>query len=272
MPIKPTAKQIENAFQPAKEVDTPERFAGRRDAVKECYFSLMADGAHLAIVGNRGIGKTSLARQLLRIAHGDNSLLERLGLAFKERHNFYTMYYSCSKSTKTTDDLLQGLLTDRACFRDWLYFQEQTKSVSRSYKPSASAGIFSLGAERRMETSSSLIIENHELDAIFANVSLEFTRTHPEIHGLLIVIDEFDRICNADGFGSFLKSISSRVPNLKFCIVGVAQDLEDLIRDHESATRLFAGSTIKLTPMTIRELSEIVRTAESCINNYIRAC
>lgn len=85
---KPGITQIENAFQPAKEVDTPNRFAGRRDAVTEAYYGLVAQGAHVAVVGNRGIGKTSLARQILNIASGDNSLLEKLGLPNDRKLDF----------------------------------------------------------------------------------------------------------------------------------------------------------------------------------------
>lgn len=77
---KPTITEIENAFQPAKEVSGATRFAGRREAVSEAYYALIASGAHIAIVGNRGIGKTSLSRQILNIATGDNDLLAKLSL------------------------------------------------------------------------------------------------------------------------------------------------------------------------------------------------
>jgi ABC-type transport system involved in cytochrome bd biosynthesis fused ATPase/permease subunit len=60
-PQKPTLSQVENAFRPAKEIDDPERFAGRKDPVQQAYFGLISEGTHIAIVGNRGIGKTSLA-------------------------------------------------------------------------------------------------------------------------------------------------------------------------------------------------------------------
>lgn len=95
---RPTVSDIENAFQPAREIDAPKKFAGRYEAVKECYYALIAKGANIAIVGNRGIGKTSLARQVLHMASGDNSLLARLGLDSSERHDFVTMYLACQSA------------------------------------------------------------------------------------------------------------------------------------------------------------------------------
>ena len=61
MADRPTLAQIENAFQPAREVTDADRFAGRREAVSEAYYALLSAGTNIAIVGNRGIGKTSLA-------------------------------------------------------------------------------------------------------------------------------------------------------------------------------------------------------------------
>ena len=52
---KPTLYAIENAFQPAKEISDVDRFAGRAKPVAEAFLGLMAEGANIAIVGNRGI-------------------------------------------------------------------------------------------------------------------------------------------------------------------------------------------------------------------------
>lgn len=59
---KPSLYEIENAFQPASEISDTDRFAGRAKPVSDAFLAMMAEGANIAIVGNRGIGKTSLAR------------------------------------------------------------------------------------------------------------------------------------------------------------------------------------------------------------------
>jgi hypothetical protein len=64
----------------AREIETAERFAGRQGAVSDAYYALVGEGTNIAVVGNRGIGKSSLARQIGIIAGGDNSLLQRLEL------------------------------------------------------------------------------------------------------------------------------------------------------------------------------------------------
>lgn len=63
MADKPTLAEIENAFLPVKEITDPERFAGRKEEVENLAYALVSSGTNIAIIGNRGIGKSSLARQ-----------------------------------------------------------------------------------------------------------------------------------------------------------------------------------------------------------------
>ena len=82
-------------------------------------------------------------------------------------------------------------------------------------------------------------------------------------------MDEFDQIDDTTGFAAFLKSLSTNVPQVKFCIVGVAQDIRTLIAEHKSTDRLFAGGIVKLQSMSADELREIVDIAEQSIDNYL---
>ena len=93
----PSIREIENAFLPAKEITDADRFAGRKQGVQDAYFSLIAEGANVAIFGNRGIGKSSLARQIINIASGNNDLLTKLGLSFDEQLDFLCVYLGLSK-------------------------------------------------------------------------------------------------------------------------------------------------------------------------------
>ena len=254
----PTLSEIENAFQPAKEIDAPKRFAGRRDAVNDCYYALITEGANIAIVGNRGIGKSSLARQVIHMATGDNTLLKRLQLPTSERHDFVTMYFACGDAVKTVDDLLERLLTSGDCLRDWIYDIPKAKTEVKAYQPKFNVGLVGLDGEKRTEAESQKAIGQHSIDTVFTNVVRELASQNLAKHGVLIVVDEFDRIGDPKGFASFLKSLATNVPKVKFCLVGVAQDIKELMKEHESTDRLFAGSIVRLPAMTDNELTDIV--------------
>jgi len=265
----PTLSEIENAFQPAKEIDDPQRFAGRRQAVSDCYYALVTAGANIAIVGNRGIGKTSLARQVLHMATGNNSLLHKLGQQVSDCHDFFSMYFACGDAVQNCKDLLERLLTSANCLSDWIYDIPKARREIDAYNPKFNVGIVALGGEKKRETESSPVISQHRIDLIFTNVVREIVAQKLTKDGVLIVVDEFDRIGDPSGFASFLKSLATNVPTVKFCIVGVAQDIQQLMKEHESTDRLFAGSIVRLPPMQKEELSEIVRVAEREIDNFI---
>jgi Cdc6-like AAA superfamily ATPase len=265
----PTISKIENAFQPAKEIDTPDRFAGRRQAVQDCYLALVAHGANIAIVGNRGIGKSSLARQVIRMVTGEDELLKKLNIPTSERLDYMAMYFACGDAVKTSEDLLERLLTSSACLKDWIYDIPKAKVEIEGYKPKFDVGVIALGGEKRTEVESQKAVGQHSIDIVFTNVARALAEQRLAKHGILIVVDEFDRIANPSGFASFLKSLATNVPTVKFCLVGVAQDIKELMKEHESTDRLFAGSITRLPAMTDDELTEIIRAAEKSIHNFI---
>ena len=271
---KPNITDIENAFQPAREIDAADKFAGRQDAVSNAYYALISAGTNIAVIGNRGIGKTSLARQIENIANGDNTLLKRLDLPHDRRLDFLTVYLACGNSIQNTNELLKRLLTTNSCLGDWIYDIPEARREVKTYSPEVSAKIFGIGAklsgEKTTETESVPAVSSHSIGTIFTNVCYAIITKGITLDGILIILDEFDQVQDPTGMAGILKSLATNVPKVKFCIVGVAQDIQKLMKEHESTDRLFAGSIIHLPPMSIEELTEIVRIAEASINNYIR--
>ncbi len=271
---KPSLTEIENAFQPAREIDDAKKFAGRKEAVSDVYYALITEGANIAVVGNRGIGKTSLARQIDNIARGDNTLLKRLGLPYDKKLDFLTMYLACGNTVKNTTDLLERLLTTSNCLGDWIYDIPSAKSEIESYSPELGAKIFGVGAKisgnKTKESTSTPAISSHSIDTVFTNVCHAIIKEGVTNDGVLIIIDEFDQVSDPTGMAGLLKSLATNVPKLKFCIVGVAQDIHNLMKDHKSADRLFAGSIVNLPPMSEEELTEIIRIAETTLKNSIK--
>ena len=127
-----------------------------------------------------------------------------------------------------------------------------------------------LGGEKGTETESAPAVGAHSIDTVFTNVCHAIAEQKIASDGLLIIVDEFDQVSDPTGMAGLLKSLATNVPKVKFCVVGVAQDIQNLMREHESADRLFAGSIIQLPPMSEQELTEIVSIAEESIDGYIR--
>ena len=271
---KPTLSNIENAFLPAKEITDAERFAGRGSAISDVFFSLLAEGSNIAVVGNRGIGKTSLARQVANIGSGDNAILNKVGVEFDDKFDFLTIYMACGDQVSSTEELIERLLTSSNGLSEWIYDIPNAKKMMVDYSPKFSAKPFGVGVEfggsKKTETTTSPIIISHSIDIVFTNIVNAIGDANIAKNGILIIIDEFDQISNPSGFASFLKALATNSPNVKFCIVGVAKDIQELMKEHESTDRLFAGSIIDLEPMTDEELKKIIQNAEKFIDNYIK--
>jgi hypothetical protein len=252
-----TLTQINNAFLPAKEITDTEKFAGRKEYVNEAFHALLSEGTNIAIVGNRGIGKSSLARQIINIGQGDNSLLEKLEIYHDTKLDFLTIYFACGNSITNTNDLLNRLLTTRNCLLEWIYeIPSATKEIAK-LNGGLEAGIpkvitAKVGADLSTETTANSSIQSHSIETIFQNV-----------------ITDLLKIKDTTGFASYLKSLATNTPGLKFCIVGVAQDIQNLMKEHQSTDRLFAGSVINLPSMNEQELTSIIKTAEDAIEKHI---
>ena len=265
-----TISQIANAFVPAKEITDAALFAGRSEQIKDVLFALNTDGSNIAVVGNRGIGKSSLARQVINIGQGNNALLEKLGIYHDNKLDFLTVYFACGNNIKTTDDLLRRLLTTRDCLLTWIYDIPTAAKELAKIQGGLDVGIVKAGSDITEEKTVNAAIQSHELDVIFQNVITEILKSKIARNGILIVIDEFDQIENPSGFAKLLKSLATNTPGLKFCIVGVAQDIQYLMKEHGSSDRLFAGSVINLPSMKADELNEIIENAEKTIDEFIK--
>ncbi|WP_088655166.1 nSTAND1 domain-containing NTPase [Geofilum rhodophaeum] len=266
---KISLRQIENAFLPAKEILKAENFAGRRTHVIDSFSALISEGANIAVVGNRGIGKSSLARQIINISQGNNELLEKLEIQIDEKLDFLTIYIACGNAVNNTQDLLVRLLTTRDCLLEWIYEIPTAKKEIDKINAGVDLKLIKVGGEGISETSHQSVINEHQIDVIFQNVITDLLKSKIAKDGILIVVDEFDQISNPTGFARLLKSLATNTPGLKFCIIGVASDIQTLIKEHESADRLFAGSVINLPSMAPDELTEIINNAEKSIERFI---
>jgi len=149
---------------------------------------------------------------------------------------------------------------------------QKLRIVIHSLSPKISAKLFGVGGEvgttHTAEETRDIVAAPQSIEAVFENVVRNLIDEKLTKDGLLIVIDEFDQIQDPSGIGPFLKALATNTNKVKFCIVGVAKDIQDLMKEHESADRLFAGTIISLNSMTGNELGEIVSIAEEKVNHY----
>src|SRR6185312_8608949 len=99
MTAKPERSTVLNAFSPSVEISEPARFAGRAELVRRLIDVLHTDGLSAIVFGDRGIGKSSLAAQIERIALGDTELLSSIGegaRALSEDSRFIVLSVRCT--------------------------------------------------------------------------------------------------------------------------------------------------------------------------------
>jgi AAA+ ATPase superfamily predicted ATPase len=95
------------------EMDDPSRFAGRTKELISLAEALHVDGACPLIYGSRGLGKSSLALQVLLMATGDRELLVKAGaanLVIEEDASYIAIYVTCSDSTPNKTAILRRLI------------------------------------------------------------------------------------------------------------------------------------------------------------------
>src|SRR5438105_3453848 len=102
--------RIYKAFSPAKEIQDPRLFAGRRDEIRDGIMALLNRGGFLAIFGLRDGGKSSIALQIKNIASGDKTLANILRidkLLPKRGFDYIVHYYKIDKFVTNIGELFK---------------------------------------------------------------------------------------------------------------------------------------------------------------------
>ncbi len=251
-------KALRNAFRPGKELDDPFLFAGRQEQIIELAQNLQVEGVCPIIYGARGLGKSSLALQVERIAKGDVTLLENYGrrtLALPSEDTYLAYYVRCLDSMPDTRSILQKVinlfsetpmneppgpeqLTGRTTTRRFTLKLFQSES-QRSYGPADKPTVYA----------------EPSLDEKLVDTATRLSRAHDK--PVLVIIDELDLVRDTGGLASFIKNASSL--DLKFILVGIGQNVSDLLGDHQSIERIIVP--IHLPVMKEPELIQIVDRA-----------
>lgn len=248
------------------------RFVGRTDLIQSCMNALNAKEGLIAVYGKRGVGKSSLLRQLQQMANGNYDIAHKAGLGHlipQHPRKYYTVYYACDSNIAGTDDLVRRLCNDSDPEDGLLRLVpdagKELIEFSRSDETSGGLDLKVLkwGAKGTDSQKYSSVVPNDTIQSFrnFISGAIDANnRKWSKRDGVLLLLDEFDVIRNKDGLGSLIKSLTA--PSVKFGVCGIGQDLGALISDHKSVARLIEQGAIYVKPMSSDETREIFSTAE----------
>ena len=210
---------VAEAFRPAAPIDRRDLFAGRAEQVAELFSIVSQPGQHAIVYGERGVGKTSLGLVAA----------ELLGAA-----NVLSAWATCDASDdfsslwrKALGEI--GLTTTRQAIGFGERLDETTEPLSK---------VLASG------------VTPHAVQGALRQAS----RQRP----VAIFFDEFDRFQDAEGrvlFADTIKALSDRVVSSTLVLIGVADSVGELIREHRSVERALVQ--IQMPRMSASELAEI---------------
>lgn len=258
----------------------PQRFVGRTELIRDCISALNASTGLISVFGRRGVGKSSLLRQIQQMALGEYTLARRAGLGHlipAKPRTYLTVYYSCDSLIKDGKDLLSRLCNDQneedSLLRLVPNDGKEIVEFTRSKEVSAGADlkVVNWGA-KGVESSKYARVVPNDIVQTFRNfvdaIVVHQVQGRMKRNGLLIILDEFDVIEDKAGIGSLIKSLTTA--NVKFAICGVGQDLSDLIQDHASVERLIEQGVLPVKPMPLAESEAIITRAAELFEGAIR--
>ena len=249
---------IHDTFTPGDTIDNPEKFAGRKGDIERALLALSRKGCSLMVYGERGVGKSSFSNMIKKIAQGDDYLIYKYKfhkVYEPNRFIFRVASVTCDSMTKSVEDVLQRLITSPDGLRNIFKYKVEYIESEDGSKFGININPFSSTENSNVKYKISYYKEQSIFE-IFTNIII-FIKNNllRKNEGLLIHIDEFDRVENKGPLASLIKSLSK--DNIKFLISGIATDYKELLLGHQSIVRQLYQGRIKINPMTRNEMDAL---------------
>lgn len=219
--------RISEVFSPSAPIERRSLFYGRTEQIEKIIGAMFEKGQHAVLFGERGVGKTSLANIIMEIlANG----------------------VVCSKVT---------------CSKKETYKTLWAKALRKIQFQTINRGIgFTATEYTDTRSLSASLPTSDDIDSIDIQNILEHLRSN-----LLFIFDEFDSIEDKDTivrFSETIKLFSDNVTNVTILLIGVAENVSDLLENHQSVERCLVQ--IKMPRMSHSELKEIISRGLSSLS------
>lgn len=213
--------KLQKAFTPHQPISLPEFLAGRVNLIYRVTDAVNTEGLHVVIYGDRGTGKTSLARVVSYIVQEPNIQTGR----------------RCILISCTADDTFASIW--RKIGQEVLLSQRQLGLLQ--HETQAVTGRLDLDGTVTSPSDARIFLEG------ISNKTV-------------LVIDEFDRIRDETTrslMADTIKFFSDHSVRSTLVLVGVGKSLSDLLQEHLSISRNLAQ--VPVEPMTMSELAMVVQ-------------
>lgn len=217
------AFEASRVFRPAAPINQRALFAGRVEQLRGVIDAVNQPGQHAIVFGERGVGKTSLANVLFDIfrTEGEDVIAPKI---------------NCD----TSDDFSSLW---RKVFGE-IQIAQQTRRAG-----------FAATDEHVWRNLADVVPE--KLSPYDVRRALTLLGTDSNV--VIIIIDEFDRVRNGESsslLADTIKTLSDQDVPATLVVVGVADSVNDLIREHLSIERALVQ--VRMPRMSREELEEIV--------------
>ncbi|HEU0247575.1 MAG TPA: ATP-binding protein [Gaiellaceae bacterium] len=213
-------RRVAEAFRPAAPIDRRDLFSGRGQQIADVFSVVAQPGQHAVVYGERGVGKTSLGLVAAELLRGANVL---------------SAWATCDASDDFSSVWRKALgEIGFATTRHAIGFGERV--------------------DETIEAASQLLgpgpVTPHVVRGALQQISHQ--------SAVAIFIDEFDRFQDRDGrtlFADTIKGVSDRLVPATVVLIGVADNVGELVREHRSGERALVQ--IQMPRMSPSELAEI---------------
>ncbi len=236
-------KRIAEDLQPERPIRSTEKLRGREEEYAEIERELRYFSGVPFIFGYRGVGKTSLARTVAQI------------ITPSDREHVYVACAPNSRMLRIFKEIGENLI--KLAFGLGSVQEIRKKvDVNISLNPSIRASFEkNIPQLEDFEDANSAIRVLKELDSIIPNADKT-----------VVVIDELEELNNNDrtDLAYLIKQLGDQEFKLKFILVGIAENVHELIGAHESVPRYI--KEVSLMPLIAQYLMDVVASAAKSLD------